>query len=198
MNAPGRFGGFFLMLFPDSRPDVVRAINQRWLLNFWNRHIGEDRVPRWLAVEAENLSRLADNLSFLDVTGSGDAVRFVIRFHGATLARVYASGDVRGRFLDEVVKTANCPTGLKPYYRAVETGRPVYTIHDFKDREGRMVHSERLLLPFSRDGQTVDRVLAAFEFISPDGAFDNRELLMVQMGPPALRLSATIAPQPTA
>jgi len=186
------------MLFPDSRPDVVRAINQRWLLNFWNRHIGADRVPQWQAVEAENLTRISDNLSFLEVTSATDPVRFVIRFHGATLARVYGSGDVRGRFLDEVVKTANCPTGLKPYYRAVETGRPVYTIHDFKDREGRVVHSERLLLPFSRDGNSIDRLLAAFEFISPDGAFDNRELLMVQTGPPTLRLSATIAAQPSA
>jgi len=33
------------MLFPESRPDVVRAINQHWLLNFWNRHIGTQRVP---------------------------------------------------------------------------------------------------------------------------------------------------------
>ena len=184
------------MLFPESRSDVVRAISQRWLLNFWTRHLGADRVPQWRTVEAENLSRMAANLSFLDVAGSGDSSRFLIRFHGAMIAKVYGSGDARGRYLDEVVKTANCPTGLKPYVRAVETGRPVYTIHDFADRQGRLVHSERLLLPFSNDGASVDRLLAAFEFISPDGAFDDRDLLTLRNEPPALRLSATIAAPP--
>jgi hypothetical protein len=141
---------------------------------------------------------MADNLSYLDVTGGEAGVRFLIRFHGATISRVYGSGDARGRYLDEVVKTANCPTGLKPYYQAAETGRPVYTIHDFADREGRLVHSERLLLPFSNDGARVDRMLAAFEFIAPDGVFDQRDLLTLRTAPPALRLSATIAPQTTA
>jgi hypothetical protein len=56
-------------------------------------------------------------------------------------------------------------------------------------------YSERLLLPFSRDGETVDRILASFEFICPDGAFDNYELMKAPSAPPMLRLSATIAPQ---
>ena len=183
------------MLFPESRPDVIQAINQRWLLNFWNRHLGEHRLPRWRAVEAENLTRMADNFTFLDVTGDKGAERFLIRYYGPTVIRAYGLSDPRGRYLDEVAKTANCPTGLKPYHRAVETGRPVYTIHDFADREGRLVHSERLLLPFSSDGEHVDRLLAAFEFIAPDGAFDQRDLLTLRNAPPALRISATIVPQ---
>jgi hypothetical protein len=165
------------------------------LLKFWNRHLGEHRVPRWQAITAENLTRMADNFSFLDVTGGEGSVRFLIRFYGATIIRVYGLSDPRGRYLDEVARTANCLTGLKPYYRAMETGRPVYTIHDFADRDGRLVHSERLLLPFSSDGERVDRLLAAFEFIAPDGAFDQRDLLTLRTAPPALRLSATIAPQ---
>lgn len=186
------------MLFPDSRPDVIQAINQRWLLKFWNRHLGEHHVPRWQAVEAENLTLMADSFTFLDVTVGDDAPRFLIRYYGPTVIRVYGLSDPRGRYLDEVAKTANCPTGLKPYYRAVETGRPVYTIHDFADREGRLVHSERLLLPFSSDGERVDRLLAAFEFVSPEGAFDQRDLLTLRTAPPALRISATIAPHASA
>ncbi len=186
------------MLFPNSRPDVIQAINQRWLLNFWNRQLGKHRVPRWQAVEAEDLKRFADNLSFLDAVGRPESVRFLIRFYGTAICRVYGLSDPHGRYLDEVVRTANCPTGLKPYYRAVETGRPVYTIHDFADRDGRLVHSERLLLPFSSDGERVNRLLAAFEFVSPEGAFDQRELLTLRTGPPVLRMSATIAPHASA
>ncbi|HEY2756854.1 MAG TPA: hypothetical protein VGJ01_14095 [Pseudolabrys sp.] len=63
------------------------------------------------------------------------------------------------------------------------------------DRVGRLVHCERLLLPFGRDGQTVDRILASVEFICPDGAFDDRDLMLAQQAPPALRMSARIEPQ---
>lgn len=83
---------------------------------------------------------------------------------------------------------------LAPYRRATDSGRPVYTIYDTIGREHRLVHHERLLLPFSRDGDSVGRILTSFEFICPDGAFDNRDLMIAQGTPPKLRLSATIEP----
>ena len=55
------------MEFEASRPDVVRAVNQRWLLKVWTRHLDGQRVPRWQAVEAERLAGVQENLSFLDV-----------------------------------------------------------------------------------------------------------------------------------
>ena len=62
------------------------------------------------------------------------------------------------------------------------------------DRNGRLVHYERLLLPFAADGRTVDRILASFELVCEDGAFDGHELMTSQTAAPALRLSATIEP----
>lgn len=180
------------MEFEPSRPDVVRAVNQRWLLKVWSRHLEGHRVPRWQAIEAERLAAIQENLSFLDVVrGDGGAPRFMIRYHGEIIRRAYGSPDGRGHYLDEVVSTATCPTGLAPYAKAVADGLPVYTILDVTDRQGRLVHAERLLLPFGRDGETVDRVLAAFEFFCADGAFDGHAL-MQRTDAPALRLSAQI------
>ncbi|HEY6026312.1 MAG TPA: hypothetical protein VIV09_05365 [Pseudolabrys sp.] len=180
------------MEFEPSRPDVVRAVNQRWLLKIWSRHLEGHRVPRWQAIEAERLATIEENLSFLDVVRDGDgAPRFMIRYHGEVIRRAYGSPDGRGRYLDEIVSTSTCPTGLAPYAKAVDEGLPVYTILDVTDRQGRLVHAERLLLPFGRDGQTVDRVLAAFEFFCADGAFDGHALMQRTDGP-ALRLSAQI------
>lgn len=182
------------MNFSVARPDVVRAINQRWLLKFWMRHLGDHSVPQWQAVEAENLTVMSTNLSFLDVTGGGGKARFQIRFHGATIAQVYGADDCRGKYLDEIMPAARNAEGLAPYRHAVHSGRPVYTIHDVTDRNGRLVHFERLLLPFAADGRTVDRILASFEFICADGAFDGRALMTSQSTPPTLRLSVTIGP----
>jgi hypothetical protein len=184
------------MQFSVAQPDIVRAINQRWLLVFWNRHLGVHRVPRWQAVEAENLSRVADNLSFLDVIAGAGAPRLQIRFHGAVVGQVFGSPDCRGKFLYDSMPEAARAQKLLPYRQVIESGRPVYTVHDMTDRQGRLVHYERLLLPFSSDGEQVDRILTSFEFVSPDGAFDGRSLMETQAAPPALRLSATIEPRP--
>ena len=180
------------MQFDISRPDVVRAVNQRWLVKVWSQNLDGHRVPRWQAFEAQRLSAMQENLSFLDVVPTADGgIRFLIRFHGEIIRRAYNSLDGRGRYLDEILTPGVCPTGITPYEKAVRDALPVYTILDVVDRQGRLVHAERLLLPFARDGETVDRVLAAFEFICEEGAFDGHAIMTSGDGP-ALRLSAMI------
>lgn len=181
------------MQFTVGRPDLVRAINQRWLLKFWLRSVGQDEVPRWQSVEAENLSAVKANLSFLDVM-PGEPTRYRVRFQGDTIAKVYGS-DCRGKHLDEIVPPQRYGESQATYLRVLHSRGPVYTIHDLIDGEGRLVHFERLLLPFGSDGVTVDRILGSFEFICADGAFDAQKLLMKQAQPPVLRLAATIEAQ---
>jgi hypothetical protein len=180
------------MEFSVARPDVVRAVNQRWLLKSWKRHTQAHRVPLWQTLEAEDLSRVSANLSFLEVSGKDDTARFLVRFHGETIGQVYGSPDCRGKFLDQIIPQEHHAESLAPYHRALQTGHPVYTIHDVTDRNGRLVYYERLLLPYSRDGQAIDRLLASFEFVCPDGAFDGRALMKSPSVPPTLRMSATI------
>jgi hypothetical protein len=180
------------MQFSAGRENTVRAINQRWLLKFWKRNLGTRNVPQWQSVEAENLSSISANLSFLDVTGTRGLVRYKIRFHGAIIGQVYGSTDCRGKHLDEIIPAARYAEAQQPYRQTVHSGNPVYTIHDMIDSNGRLVNYERLLLPFAQDGKAIDRILASFEFFCADGAFDGCKLMTRQAGPSALRLSATI------
>jgi hypothetical protein len=183
------------MQFDFARPDVVRAVNQRWLLKFWAQNIGDRRVPQWQNLDVERLAGFQENLSFLDVVRGAGGMRFLIRFHGKTIRRAYASADGRGRYLDEIMTPEMCPTGIAPYEKAAGDGMPVYTVMQVNDRNGRPVNAERLLLPFGRDGETADRLLAAFEFICDDGAFDSDALLQLG-GTPTIRLSAQIEARP--
>ena len=182
------------MEFVNGRSDVVRAINQRWLLKFWKRHLGDHRVPQWQVVTAESLSSLSSNLSFLDVSSFNGSSRFLFRFNGATIGQAYGATDCRGKYLDEIMAPSCLSAGLFAYETVVNDGCPIYTIQDIADCEGRLVHFERLLLPFAANGQTVDRVLASFEFVCLDGAFDIRDIMHVQPAPPKLRLAAKIEP----
>lgn len=178
------------MQFTKARPDAIRAINHRWLLKLWTRHLDGARVPRWQAVKADDLASMADHLSFLDVI-RGEPPRYLIRFHGRVVGLVYGSPDCRGRHLDEVTPAASCDEALAPYAKVAKDGAPVYTIQDITDPAGRLIHFERLLLPFAHDGETVDRILAAFEFVCADGDFDDKALLSAA-GAATPRLSATI------
>jgi len=184
------------MHFQTARPDVIRAISQRWLLNMWTRHLGRGRVPQWQSIEGEDLASASANLSLFEVIGSDGEARFLVRFHGEIVGRVYGSTDCRGKYLDEIIPPAAYAESKVAYHKAVNEGCPVYAIHDVNDAFGRLVTRERLLLPFSRDGETVDRVLVSFEFICADGAFDVEALMKRQGGPPALRLLAAIEAAP--
>ena len=179
------------MQFTTARPDAIRAINQRWLLKYWIQHLDGARVPRWQAVKTDDLASMADHLSFLDVI-RGKPLRFVIRFHGRMVGRAYGTPDCSGRHLDEIIPVAGRDETLAPYVRAAKDGVPVYTIQDVTDTAERLIHFERLLLPFARNGETVDRILAAFEFVCADGDFDDKELLSASAAAPTLQLSAII------
>ena len=183
------------MQFALSRPDIVRAISQRWLLKLWKRHTGADRLPSWKILEEENLSSMMAKVSFLDVVGTGETTRFKIRYNGPIIGRAYGSVDCAGKFLDETIPANRYADARKPYRRVVDSARPVYMVHDVTDRNGTLVHYERLLLPFADDGKTVNRILAAFEFICPDGNFEAQNLMKSPSAPPSLRLAATIEPQ---
>jgi hypothetical protein len=183
------------MQFECARPDVVRAVNQRWLLKFWTQNLATRRVPQWQNLDVERLSSFQENLSFLDVVRDAGGMRFLVRFHGETIRRAYASPDCRGRYLDEIVSPATCSTGLAPYEKAARDGIPIYTVLQVNDRQGRTVNAERLLLPFGRDGDTADRILAAFEFICDEGAYDNDALLQLSQTP-VIRLAAQIEARP--
>jgi len=184
------------MHFATARPDAVRAINQRWLLKFWTRHLDGARVPRWQTVKADDLASMVDQLSFLDVIRS-EPPRFLVRFHGRAVGLIYGLPDCRGRHLDEITPAASRDKALAPYAQTAKDGMPVYTIQDITDGAGRLIHFERLLLPFARDGETVDRILAAFEFVCADGDFDDKALLSAA-GASTPRLSATIEARATA
>lgn len=61
-----------------------------------------------------------------------------------------------------------------------------------QDRTGKPVDFERLPLPFSHQGESVDSILAALEWVSIEGGFKGRELLKSQATAPAYSVCATI------
>ena len=158
------------MDFAKAAPDVVQSINQRWLLNYWKRVRGTRELPVWKHMPVDELGSMVDALMFCDLVPNREGGRFLIRYLGRRIAQSYG-GDFCGRYLDEALPPAWRENALTTYRKAIEAKRPVYNAVDTRDRDGRLVHLERLLLPFSRDGMVADRVLSSIETISIDGKF---------------------------
>lgn len=163
------------MDFMKTGPEVVQSINQRWLLNQWKRLRNGNPLPLWREFPVEEVKRMLETLMFCDVVADGSGGRFLIRYLGRQIALSYG-GDFQGRFLDEALPAIWRDNALTTYRKAIEAKRPVYNAVDTRDRDGRMVHLERLLLPFSREGLVADRILASIETVSLDGKFEQKEL----------------------
>ena len=132
------------MQFQSARPDVIRAINQRWLFKIWNESRGRAQpLPTWRDLEARELAAMSPNLSFTDVVGTDGDTRFLIRYHGARIGEAYGS-DCHGKYLDEILPAAYRDAALATYRQVVATRHPVYTTVEIADRDGRIVHYERL------------------------------------------------------
>jgi hypothetical protein len=148
-------------------------------------------LPAWEAIDPRELEGISDNLTFFDIVGSGEAVRFLIRYRGARIEEAFGPRG-QAKHLEEVLPAGYRDPAMNTYRQVLMSRRPVYTVGDTRDRNGRIVHLERLLLPFSREGRGVDRVLASLEMVSPEGAFENRDIFKDAAWLPSFALCATI------
>jgi hypothetical protein len=175
-----------------SRPDIVRSESQRRLLAYWSAARGAAPLPTWSVLQLDALAVPPDNLSFLDVVATNGNARFQIKFHGAGIAELYGSMSCVGKFLDEILPSSSSHATLATYRHVVAHRLPVYTISDMRDPSGRIVHYERLLLPFEDGRPGVGRILASLETVSPEGVFETHGLMTATGRSPAFALCTAI------
>ena len=180
------------MEFMQSGPDIVRSDHQRWLLDYWASQRAPGSLPVWRGLDSGCLAVPFDNLAWMDVVEVGGTTRFRIRFHGARLSEALCPIEGEGKFIDDFLPPPYLGAAIETYQEVVHTGAPVYTVSDMRDPTGRIVHHERLLLPFSTDRVRVDRILASIEAGSPEGPFELRDLMKSPIRPPVIALCATI------
>jgi hypothetical protein len=180
------------MEFMNSRPDIVRSNTQRWLLSHWDELRAATLLPAWHGLKPDALAIPPDDLSLIQVVAANNDERFQIRFHGTRVASLYGRVSCVGKFLDEILPASALPATLAIYCHVVAARAPVYTVTDLRDRAGRIVHYERLLLPFCGSGSGVERILASLETVSPEGEFDNDGLMTSPVRAPAFALCTTI------
>lgn len=157
-------------------PDIVKSVQQRWLLALWARRRNGGDLPTSADFDVATLEPCHDDLSILDVLPHNGHHRFRIFDHGRNVGAMYA-GQCAGKYLDELLPEAVREQTLSTYEHTVRARMPVYTVSHLKDAQGSPINYERLLVPLGGAEGRVVRILALLETISTEGTIARRELM---------------------
>ncbi len=142
---------------PDASESVTptNPVTQR-LLAYWQSKLNGRKAPRREDIAPEELGDLLPWVVLVDVVG--EPPRFRVRLAGTGVVREYGA-EMTGMFLDEMDLGVARNRSLDDHRRAVREFRPVVGSFDFEKRDGRWVSYERITLPLSADGKTVNMLL---------------------------------------
>jgi hypothetical protein len=126
------------------------------LLAYWRSKLNGRKAPRREDILPEELGGLLPWVILIDVVGMPP--RFRVRLVGTGVVREYGM-EMTGQFLDDLDMGAARDRSLEDHRRAVRECCPVVGRFDFKMQDGRWVTYERITLPLSADGETVNMLL---------------------------------------
>jgi hypothetical protein len=114
-------------------------------------------LPTWAAITEADLKRWYDNLVVIEVVdevGGGDA--YVYRHYGAKFVELFGK-DLTGFTLDGLPEDQKALITFE-YEYARSRRRPTWRVYS-GDFDGEIITWQRLILPVSSDGETIDLLL---------------------------------------
>jgi hypothetical protein len=164
------------MQFESANPSVVRSIRQRDLLQAWIRlFAARKQPPRFDDYNPDRLDDELPELMYYDVDHQGASPRFKIAHEGQRFRDVFGVTGI-GQYLDQLDGFVLTEATQNLYREACLRRLPAYSISLVRDREGRPVTWERLLLPFCEDGRATV-LMASLKPVSTEGRFESRGLM---------------------
>lgn len=158
----------------------MRCVQQVSLLRLWEQLRGKNKLPEFGALVADDISRSIDKLSFSEVVRTEEGPRFRIIQNGTQFERMYPVSRV-GRFLDETLAPAVREQALH-YHRLVVAGRqPSFSFSILRKDEGPLIRYERLLLPFTCNGDDVERIAGNITLFSEENGFDASDVTTAKL-----------------
>ena len=150
--------------WPDPISEIAEPTREslKEVYAYWLTKRGSMIAPPRSALRSEELALLLPDVTLLKAVG--DPPRFRCRLCGTRVAEAYGE-DVTGKFLDEIDLGSARAGIIGLCIKVVTECRPlVARVRYTKQRDGRPIEYERILLPVSDDGKTVNIVLCVFAF----------------------------------
>lgn len=136
----------------------IRTPALRSLFDYWNKKRGEQRFILRSQLEPGEITPLLPLVFILEV--QREPRRYLIRLMGTEIA-TRIGGDYTGRYMDELDLGAIKKQVLAGYDHVVDHVEPHLEFAEFTQQGRGRMQVERLALPMSTDGQTIDLILGS-------------------------------------
>jgi hypothetical protein len=132
------------------------------VLSYWSGKRGDRPMPSRRNIDPLELGPgILPHLMLVDVE---PGPRFRYRLFGTVVSDAFGM-DATGRYIDEVMVGKYKDFILGIYGDVVAMKKPVYSTSIYGPQPDRKMSTQRLMLPLSSDGSTVDMVLACQVFL---------------------------------
>ncbi len=133
----------------------------RKVYDYWQQKRGVRAMPARRDIDPAELVSVLPHLILVDVE---PGPRFRYRLFGTAVVEAFGS-DPTGQYIDVVMVGAYKAFLLGLYNDLVVSKKPVYSTSIYGGKREAQLWTQRLMLPLSSDGETVDKVLAIQVFI---------------------------------
>lgn len=148
---------------PQEPENLARALAQsRYpklleLYDYWHGKCAGRPAPARSDILPEEIRPILPHILLLDIVG--DTPRLKYRLVGTEFVQIYGA-EITGKFVDEIDFDGMSRMIVADYVKVVKDCRPSWTRWSFAKDDGRWLEYERLTLPLSQDGATVNMLLA--------------------------------------
>jgi len=156
------------MILAGDEPIVHGRI--RALYRYWESKRVGTRFPGRAGIDPVDIPLILSHVLLVDVRR--EPLRFFFRVAGGAADAIFGH-QVTGLYLHQIRDTHLYDVEKAQYREPVDTGQPCYHRNEAVDREGEIFRYERVLLPLSEDGETIDKLIGGVALL-PLGAGDRR------------------------
>lgn len=139
-------------------------------LAYWARKCNGARMPCKADIDPTEIAALVlPHLQIIEVEGGG--ARFRYRLVGTASVEAYGR-DYTGRYIDEMTSGDRLEFIHEVYRTVGELKVPVFADNRYLTRRGTEMAANRVYMPLTTDGNTVQFILGALQFVFGDAVHD--------------------------
>lgn len=132
---------------------------------YWDGLRGKRFAPSYTQIDPVNIPKLLRYLLVTEIERTARGRRYRYRLCGTEVEEHFGIA-MRGQYIDTMMQGSYRAYIESLYNRLVDQRSPIYSVSTYDQR---LLHTKRLMLPLSSDGQQVDMVLSAQVFIRSAG-----------------------------
>lgn len=136
----------------------------RGVLDYWASRRGDESLPDRKAIDPVDLREYLSDICLIDVVDEGGIRRFKYRLVGTHVVDLMGQ-DFTGQFFDTFLPRNRLIAVTALYDACVTLRKPGLSIDSMPVSGREFLIYKRLLLPLASDGENVDILLAAFDFV---------------------------------